>query len=258
MFLAGAGRSVYESDNNLKTRKQIPAAFITPALMAQLVLPAADAPMPRPDGKPADMTKKVKVFILLGQSNMVGADKVKGGDVSLEFAVREKKKYPYLVQEDGKWTERQDARFVRYMSGKGPLKGCEVAGFFFWQGERDAGNAGRAAHYEQNLVIGKSRCSCFGERKAQENSFCRHPPAMKFFAILLTCFAVVTISARGADRPNIIFILSDDHAQQTISAYGSKVIRDDRPEGGRGNRNEVFEKNIELMLRWAKEKPMQP
>ncbi len=35
-------------------------------------------------------------------------------------------------------------------------------------------------------------------------------------------------------------------------------IRDERPEGGRGNRNEVFEKNVELMLRWSKEKPMQP
>ncbi|MSU27399.1 MAG: sialate O-acetylesterase [Pedosphaera sp.] len=230
------------------------------------------------------MTKPVQVFILLGQSNMVGAGKVKGGDGSLEFAVKEKKKYPYLVQEDGQWTERQDVRFVRYMSGKGPLnnewmtvkggslgpeyglghplgnainapvmilkscignralgwdllppgserrefvikdkagvekklvyagykdkpefwemdpakglktepapwvdkagkpidwyagkqwdsdigdakkaladlekhypgaKGYEVAGFFFWQGERDAGNAGHAAHYEKNLV----------------------------------------------------------------------------------------------------------
>ena len=30
--------------------------------------------------------------------------------------------------------------------------GYEVAGFFFWQGERDAGNAGHAALYEANLV----------------------------------------------------------------------------------------------------------
>jgi alpha-galactosidase len=30
------------------------------------------ATLPRPDGKPADMTKKVKVYILAGQSNMVG------------------------------------------------------------------------------------------------------------------------------------------------------------------------------------------
>ena len=28
----------------------------------------------------------------------------------------------------------------------------EVAGFFFWQGEKDGGNAGHAAKYEENLV----------------------------------------------------------------------------------------------------------
>ena len=31
-------------------------------------------------------------------------------------------------------------------------KAYEVAGFFFWQGEKDAGNPGHAARYEQNLV----------------------------------------------------------------------------------------------------------
>ncbi|RLT10980.1 MAG: sialate O-acetylesterase [Planctomycetota bacterium] len=230
------------------------------------------------------MSKPVQVFILLGQSNMVGLGKVKGGDISLEHAVKEKKKYQYLVDDAGAWTVRQDVRFVQYMSGKGPLrnewmtvaggnlgpeyglghplgnaveapvmilkccignralgwdllppgsersefvskdkagvekklvyagykdkpefwemdpakglktepapwvdkngkpidwyagkqwdsdigdakkaladlekhypgaKGFEVAGFFFWQGERDAGNAGHAAHYEKNLV----------------------------------------------------------------------------------------------------------
>lgn len=35
-------------------------------------------------------------------------------------------------------------------------------------------------------------------------------------------------------------------------------IGDDRPESGRGNRNDAFNQNVELMLRWAKEKPMQP
>ena len=73
------------------------------------------------DGKPGDAAKPVKVYIMSGQSNMVGAGKVKGGDGSLEYAVKEKKKYPYLVEDDGKWTERQDVRFVRYMSGQGPL-----------------------------------------------------------------------------------------------------------------------------------------
>ena len=37
------------------------------------------------DGKPADMTKPVQVFILLGQSNMVGLGKVTGAEISLVF-----------------------------------------------------------------------------------------------------------------------------------------------------------------------------
>lgn len=229
-------------------------------------VPAAEDSLPRPDGKPADMTKPVQVFILLGQSNMVGLGKVTGPDVSLENAVKNKNRYPYLVDEAGNWSERKDVRNVRVMVGKGGgmqlfnnewmtvkstktigpefgighvvgnavdapvmiLKSCignrslgwdllppgsevyefegkvnpgyrgtpenpkgngqkvegawyagkqydddtenakkvlseldkyypgaksfEVAGFFFWQGEKDGGNAAHAARYEQNLV----------------------------------------------------------------------------------------------------------
>jgi len=103
----------------MKTRKQIPTVLVTAALLAQLALPAADAPVLKPNGKPADMTKKVKVFLLLGQSNMVGMGKIKGGEGSLEHAVKEKKKYPYLVDEAGNWLERPDVRFVRVMQGRG-------------------------------------------------------------------------------------------------------------------------------------------
>jgi hypothetical protein len=71
--------------------------------------------------KPADMTKPVKVFILMGQSNMVGMGKIAGGEGSLENAVKQKKKYTGLVDEAGNWAERKDVRFVRFMSGKGPL-----------------------------------------------------------------------------------------------------------------------------------------
>ena len=217
--------------------------------------------LPKPDGKPADMTKPVQVFILLGQSNMVGMGKIAGGEGSLENAVKNKNKYTYMVDDAGNWSERKDVRFVRYMSGKGPLnnewmgikggtigpeygighvvgnavdapvmilkccignralgwdylppgserfeadgkiyagykdspdswakgtepkpigwyagkqydddtadakkvlaeldkhypgaKGYEVAGFFFWQGERDCGSAALSSRYEQNLV----------------------------------------------------------------------------------------------------------
>jgi hypothetical protein len=201
------------------------------------------------DGKSANMSKPVQVFILLGQSNMVGAGKT----AALETAVKQNKKYPYLLDEAGSWIVRQDVRNVRVMcSGAGPwkmyqnewmtvsgnsigpelgigyplgnaidapvmiLKSCignralswdllppgadgyagnletprkpkegkewyagvqydgdvkaaldvladlktyypeakkyEVAGFFFWQGEKDCGNAAWADAYEKNLV----------------------------------------------------------------------------------------------------------
>jgi hypothetical protein len=73
--------------------------------------------LPKPDGKPADMTKPVKLFILMGQSNMVGAGKY----AVLEAAVKQKNKYPYLVDGAGNWVERKDVRFVRFMQGKGLL-----------------------------------------------------------------------------------------------------------------------------------------
>ena len=221
----------------------------------------SNQPIPKPDGKPADMTKPVQVYILLGQSNMVGMGRIAGGEGSLENAVKNKKKYSYLVDDAGNWIERKDVRFVRTMQGRGLLnnewmgikggtigpeygighvvgnavdapvmilKSCignrslgwdllppgseryevdgkiyagykdspdswakgtepkpigwyagkqydddtadakrvlaeldkhypeatkyEVAGFFFWQGEKDCGNAVHAANYEKNLV----------------------------------------------------------------------------------------------------------
>ncbi len=93
----------------------LPALLIAPAFAAEA------APLPRPDGKPADMSKPVKVFILMGQSNMVGAGKVAGADKvgTLENAVKQEKLYPYLIDDAGKWTERMDVRNVRVMVSRG-------------------------------------------------------------------------------------------------------------------------------------------
>lgn len=66
--------------------------------------------IPSPDGKDADMSKPVQVFIMMGQSNMVGMGKMTGGEGSLETAVKEKKKYPYLIDDSGKWNVRKDVR----------------------------------------------------------------------------------------------------------------------------------------------------
>lgn len=82
---------------------------------------AQEAPKAEPAkaaaGRAVDMKKPVKVFILLGQSNMVGMGKY----AVLEAAVKQKQKYPYLVDEAGNWKVMEGVRFVRYMSGKGPL-----------------------------------------------------------------------------------------------------------------------------------------
>jgi len=86
---------------------------------AQTTAPVTGQNLPKPDGKPADMSKPVQVFILMGQSNMVGMGKISGGEGSLENAVKNKNKYPYLVDDAGKWSERKDVRNVRVMVGKG-------------------------------------------------------------------------------------------------------------------------------------------
>ena len=64
------------------------------------------------------MSKPVKVYILMGQSNMLGMGKIAGDkEGTLEHAVKTKKKYPYLVDDAGNWTERKDVRNVRVMVG---------------------------------------------------------------------------------------------------------------------------------------------
>jgi hypothetical protein len=106
-----------------RTRSLLPTAAVALVLLA---LPAFAAevpdPLPDPDGKPADMSKPVQVYILMGQSNMLEMGRVKGGDGSLEHAVKEKTLYPYLVDDAGAWTERKDVRYVRVMGSGGPGK----------------------------------------------------------------------------------------------------------------------------------------
>lgn len=79
------------------------------------------AALPDPDGKPADMSRPVQVFILLGQSNMLGFGKIAGAekDGTLEHATKTAGLYPYLVDDGGNWTTRHDVRSVRVMVGKG-------------------------------------------------------------------------------------------------------------------------------------------
>jgi len=73
--------------------------------------------LPDPDTKPATIDKPVKVFILMGQSNMLGFGKVAPEDKkgTLEYLTRKKGKYPHLVDDQSNWTQRTDVRYVQVM-----------------------------------------------------------------------------------------------------------------------------------------------
>jgi len=69
--------------------------------------------LPKSDDKEPDFKKPVKVFILMGQSNMVGM-----GDIepetqrgTLAYLTKTEKKYPFLVDDAGKWTARKDVYY---------------------------------------------------------------------------------------------------------------------------------------------------
>ena len=92
------------------------AAILTAASASTLL-----AELPDPDGKPADMGKPVKVFIIMGQSNTLEMGKVKGDkEGSLEYAVQKEKLYPFMVDEAGAWTKRMDVRNVHTQGSGGP------------------------------------------------------------------------------------------------------------------------------------------
>jgi len=91
-----------------------------PGAMAQ---EKVNADLPDPDGKPADMSKKVKVFIIMGQSNTLEMGKVKGDkEGSLEYATKTENLYPFMVDDAGNWTVRKDVRNVHVMGSGGPGK----------------------------------------------------------------------------------------------------------------------------------------
>jgi len=69
--------------------------------------------------KAPDAPKPVKVFIIMGQSNVlgyghVGPETKKG---TLEYCTKKENKYPYLLDEKGGWKAREDVWCVQVTSG---------------------------------------------------------------------------------------------------------------------------------------------
>ena len=104
-------------------------AVLTLAAVATvlLALPAtADIPdpLPDPDTTPPDATKPVKVYILSGQSNMVGMGNINGTQPgTLETIAKRENKFPNLVDDAGAWTVRNDVMYRGVITaiGDGPL-----------------------------------------------------------------------------------------------------------------------------------------
>ena len=87
-------------------------------------------PLPDPDNSTGATDKPVKVYIMSGQSNMVGFGQVTGtGPGTLQTMTGAENKFPNLVASGGGWTSRKDVKYQGVISdiAKGDLK-PDVAG----------------------------------------------------------------------------------------------------------------------------------
>ena len=77
-------------------------------------------------GSPLAQAKQVKVFLLMGQSNMFGLGHVvpPTSKITLSYAVQKDHLYPFLVNKSGSWAVFNNIRFVHVMPGRGntPVK----------------------------------------------------------------------------------------------------------------------------------------
>ena len=82
-------------------------------------------PLPKPDGSTGATNKPVKVYILSGQSNMVGQGFINpiGTAGTLSTIVKQQGKFPNLLDASGNWSVRNDVMYRGLIAavGNGPL-----------------------------------------------------------------------------------------------------------------------------------------
>jgi len=101
---------------------EVVAAYTDPT--APKDRPVIPYPLPKPNGSTGSTHKPVKVYILSGQSNMVGFGRIGGsGPGTLETLTKREHKFPHMIDNSGAWTVRQDVlyRGVVTALGNGPL-----------------------------------------------------------------------------------------------------------------------------------------
>ena len=97
---------------------EVTAAFTDPVSAASK--PNIPYPLPDPDASTGVTNKPVKVYIMSGQSNMVGFGRVSGsGTGTLNTIVNTEKKFPHLVNGAGAWNARADVRYRGVISAIG-------------------------------------------------------------------------------------------------------------------------------------------
>jgi hypothetical protein len=108
--------------------KFIPIPALLIALFLLSTASAGESPvrsakreMVRPDSKAPEQKKKVKVFILMGQSNMVGMGDIQPEEKSgtLTHLIKVDKKFPFLVDDATNWTTRKDVYYYDARLKKG-------------------------------------------------------------------------------------------------------------------------------------------
>jgi len=105
----------------MKLKKNLIQPLSIFALLTASAYPISARDLPDPDGKPADINKPVKVFLIMGQSNTLEMGRVKGDkEGTLEHAVQKENLYPFMVDDEGNWTKRQDVRNVHTQGSGGP------------------------------------------------------------------------------------------------------------------------------------------
>ncbi len=100
----------------------LPVALAATAISAGPGRVSASPPqLTRPENAAPDAGAKLKVFILMGQSNMVGMGEL-GPETTpgtLAFLTKKQKKHPWLIGDDGGWTSRNDVYYYDARTRKG-------------------------------------------------------------------------------------------------------------------------------------------
>jgi alpha-galactosidase len=99
-------------------KRRLGTALLCAVLLNASGLQGAEGPDATPVKEP------LKVYILFGQSNMLGFGKVSPETTkgTLEYVVRKRNKYTHLVDKDGNWVVRKDVRYVHVMQGGRPFR----------------------------------------------------------------------------------------------------------------------------------------